>query len=86
MATPDEAWLEQLFDDAGHRFLSYLATRLKDGTDAQDLSQEVYLRLLRVDDVYLIRDPRRFALRVATNVANEWGRLSRHRLEERRIS
>lgn len=79
MTTPDEAWLEQLFDPGGRRFLGYLASRLKDGTDADDLAQEVYLRLLRVDDVHLIRDPRSFALRVATNVANEWGRLSRHR-------
>ena len=71
--------LERLFDDSGRRFLRYLASRLKDGTDADDLAQEVYLRLLRVDDSVLIRDPRRYALRVATNVAYEWGRLSRHK-------
>ncbi len=70
---------EPLFDAAGRRLLAHLAARLKDGTDADDLAQEVYLRLLRADDALVIQDPRRFAIRVATNVACEWGRLARHR-------
>jgi len=69
---------EPLFDAAGRRLLAHLAARLKDGTDADDLAQEVYLRLLRADDALVIQDPRRFAIRVATNVACEWGRLARH--------
>lgn len=73
-----DQWLGQLFDDAGRRFLHYLAARLKDGTDADDLAQEVYLRLLRADEALVIRDPRSFAIRVASNVACEWGRLARH--------
>jgi RNA polymerase sigma-19 factor, ECF subfamily len=75
----DEQWLSRLFDESGRRLLRYLAARLKDGTDADDLAQEVYLRLLRADDVLFIQDPRSFALRVATNVAYEWGRLLRHK-------
>lgn len=81
MALPGERWPQELFDGAGRRLLRYLAERLHDGTQADDIAQEAYLRLLRVDDALLIRDPRSFALRVATNVANEWGRLSRHRRE-----
>lgn len=81
MALPDDLWRKELFSDAGRRLLRYLASRLRDGTDADDLAQEAYLRLLRVDNVLLIRDPRSFALRVATHVAYEWGRLSRHRRE-----
>lgn len=81
MALPDRRWLDELFDDSGRRLLRYLASRLHDGTEADDLAQEAYLRLLRVDDALLIRDPRSFALKVATNVAAEWGRLSRHRRE-----
>lgn len=79
MSRADEQWLGRLFDESGRRSLRSLASRLKDGTEADDLAQEVYLRLLRVDDVLFIQDPRRFALRIATNVAYEWGRLSRHR-------
>jgi RNA polymerase sigma factor (sigma-70 family) len=81
VALPDELRRQELFDDSGRRLLRYLAARLRDGTEADDLAQEAYLRLLRVDDALLIRDPRSFALRVATNVATEWGRLSRHRRE-----
>ena len=79
MSRADEQWLGRLFDEAGRKWLRFLAARLKDGTEAEDLAQEVYLRLLRVDDVLLIQEPRNFALRVASNVASEWGRLSRHR-------
>lgn len=81
MALPDDLQPEELFDDSGRKLLRYLAARLRDGTEADDLAQEAYLRLLRVDDSLLIQNPRGFALRVATHVAYEWGRLSRHRRE-----
>lgn len=79
MHAENRQWFEQLFDDEGRRFLRQLAARFKDGTEADDLAQEVYLRLLRADDALVIRDPRSFAIKVASNVACEWGRLSRHR-------
>jgi len=60
--------------------LRFLAARLSSASEAEDLAQEVYLRLLRVEDVGLIRDPRAFALRVAANVAHEWRMLARNRL------
>lgn len=78
---PGDLRPEELFDDSGRKLLRYLAARLKDGTEEDDLAQEAYLRLLRVDDALLIQNPRGFALRVATHVAYEWGRLSRHRRE-----
>jgi RNA polymerase sigma factor (sigma-70 family) len=81
MALPGPRWPQKLFDQSGRRLLRYLATRLRDGTDADDLAQEAYLRLLRVDEALVVRDARSYALRVATNVATEWGRLSRHRRE-----
>lgn len=81
MALPDDLQPEELFDDSGRKLLRYLAARLRDGTEADDLAQEAYLRLLRADDSLLIQNPRGFALRVATHVAYEWGRLSRHRRE-----
>lgn len=79
MRTAKDPWPELLADAATRGLLRQLAARLKDGTDADDLAQEVYLRLLRADDALVIRDPRSFALRVASNVACEWGRLARHR-------
>lgn len=75
-----DKWLATLVDEAGPHLLRFLASRLADASQAEDLAQEVYLRLLRVDDVGLIRDPRAFALRVAANVAHEWRMLARNRL------
>ena len=79
MPRADEQWLAKLFHVPERKLLRHLASRLRDGTEAEDLAQEAYLRLLRVDDVLLIENPRSFALKVATNVAYEWGRLSRNR-------
>jgi RNA polymerase sigma factor (sigma-70 family) len=75
----DEKWLGRLFHEPERKFLRFLASRLRDGTEVDDLVQEAYLRLLRVEDVRAIDNPRSFATRVATNVAYEWGRLSRNR-------
>lgn len=49
-----------------------LSNRLADRTEVQDLAQEVYLRLLRVDTLDLVKNPRAYLYRVAVNVAGEW--------------
>lgn len=80
MLNAKRKWLAALVDQTGPDLLRFLASRLSDASRAEDLAQEVYLRLLRVDDVGLIRDPRAFALRVAANVAYEWRMLACNRL------
>jgi RNA polymerase sigma factor (sigma-70 family) len=40
--------------------------------DAQDLAQEVYLRLLRAERLDLIEEPQAYIYKVARNVAAEW--------------
>src|SRR5687768_1272079 len=52
-----------------HRFLM---RRLHNHDNAQDLAQEVYLRLLRVDNGELIRDPLAFLYRIALNLVYEF--------------
>jgi len=81
VAASKDQWLAELFGRSGRDLLRFLARRLPNARDAEDLAQEVYLRLLRVDDVGLIRDPRAFALRVASNVAHEHRMLLCNRLE-----
>lgn len=54
------------------RLLRYLRASLRTETDAQDVSQEVYLRLLRVPDDRVIEHPRAYLFRVAANVLNDW--------------
>lgn len=68
------AWAEEWHGD----LLKFLVRRASTSAEAQDLAQEVYLRLLRVDRLDLIRQPRSYLLRIAANVLYEW------RLKERR--
>ena len=72
-------WLAELTGDGGRRLLRLISGRLIDPQQADDLAQEVYLRLLRMQDDGIIREPRAFALRVAANIAYEWRMLSRNR-------
>lgn len=58
-----------------HRFLM---RRLRHRETAQDVAQEVYLRLLRVEDREVIRDPLAFLYRLAMNLIYEL-RLRRRR-------
>lgn len=55
-----------------HGLTRYLERRVPVSIDAQDLAQEVYLRLLRVEGFDSIAEPRAYLYRVASNVAAEW--------------
>ena len=50
----------------------YLRRRLPGRIDPQDLAQEVYVRLLRVEQLEHIKEPQAYLYRVASNVAAEW--------------
>lgn len=50
----------------------YLRRRLPGRIDPQDLAQEVYVRLLRVEQLEQIKEPQAYLYRVASNVAAEW--------------
>lgn len=49
--------------------------------DLDDVSQEVFLRLLRYDSAELVDHPQAYLFKVASNVAAEWAMRARHRLE-----
>lgn len=55
----------------GRQLHRYLAARLRDTTDVADLSQEVFLRLLRVDQHDRIRSPRRYLFTIASHVLHQ---------------
>jgi len=50
----------------------FLRRRLPQQFDAEDLAQEVYVRLLRVEKLEQIEEPQAYLYRVAINVAAEW--------------
>ena len=50
----------------------YLTKRLRSVHHAQDLAQEAYLRLLRVEDAEMVRKPQAYLYRIASNLAYEF--------------
>lgn len=71
--TPDwpqqiAAWADEWHDD----LVKFLSRRTTTSADAQDLAQEVYLRLLRVERLDLVEQPRSYLLRIAANLLHEW--------------
>lgn len=50
----------------------FLERRVPTRVDAQDLAQEVYLRLLRAEQLDFIAEPQAYLYRMASNVAAEW--------------
>jgi RNA polymerase sigma-70 factor (ECF subfamily) len=59
---------EQYYSEL-HRFLM---RRLRSAQQAQDLAQEAYLRLLRVERVELVRQPRAYLYRIAVKLVSEF--------------
>ena len=60
------------YDEYHLRLLSFLRSGLKADADAEDVSQEVYLRLLRIPEDRVVEHPRAYLFRVAANVINDW--------------
>jgi RNA polymerase sigma-70 factor (ECF subfamily) len=68
----DERLVERLAEDYGSDLVRFLARRVRTVVDAQDLAQEAYVRLLRLERKDLIRDPRSYLYRIASNVLFEF--------------
>lgn len=66
--TKVEAWFEEFHG----RLLGYLTHRLNIESEADDLAQEVFLRLLRLEDPAAVNHPRAFLFRIAANVVDDW--------------
>jgi RNA polymerase sigma-70 factor (ECF subfamily) len=79
MAEPNAGFVERLFAEHGRALHAYFLRRLRVKTDAPDLAQEVYLRLLRVGDVDAIRNPQHYLFTVASNLLKEHGVAQQHR-------
>ncbi len=67
--SPDVA---RWYDEYHLRLLSFLRTGLKADADTEDVSQEVYLRLLRIPEDRVVEHPRAYLFRVAANVIHDW--------------
>jgi RNA polymerase sigma factor (sigma-70 family) len=55
----------------GARVRRFLSTRTSNASDVPDLAQEVFLRLMRVDQHEVIRSPEAYLFTVASHVAHQ---------------
>src|SRR5580692_5052723 len=74
------AWVEAVVRKSDRELKRYLTLRIGSHAEAQDIAQEIYLRLLRLDNKHLIRSPEAFLFRLAANAVYEWRMRARNRL------
>jgi len=71
MPEPKQALLERLFAQHRRALESFFYRRIRSKPEAADLAQEVYLRLLRVNDTDAIINPEGYLYTVASNLVRE---------------
>jgi RNA polymerase sigma-70 factor (ECF subfamily) len=72
---PRQSFIGELVGRHGRKLRRYLAARLRNTSDVADLSQEVFLRFLRVERHDRIRSPEAYLFTIASHV------LAQHRLD-----
>ena len=77
MPKPTKALVERLFTEHYAALLAFFYRRIRTKSDASDLAQEVYLRMLRVADAEAIRNPEGYLYTVASNLVKEHAVLDR---------
>jgi RNA polymerase sigma-70 factor (ECF subfamily) len=78
MVESKRALVERLFAEHGGALRAFFYRRVRRHSEAADLAQEVYVRLLRVPDVDSIRNPEAYLFTVASNLAKEHAVRERH--------
>lgn len=71
MANSKHRLIERLFGQQQAAIASFIARRVRRKSDAVDLTQEVYLRLLRLGNAGVIENPEGYLFAVAANLVKE---------------
>jgi RNA polymerase sigma factor (sigma-70 family) len=71
MVDPKRGFVEKLFAEHRGALQRYIYRRLRTKSDAPDLAQEVYVRMLRLSDTEVIRNPQLYLYAVASNLVKE---------------
>ncbi len=74
MAESKQNLVERLFIEHGGALRAFLSRRVRKLPDAAELAQEVYLRMLRLEDSSLIENPEAYLYTVASNLAKAHSR------------
>jgi RNA polymerase sigma factor (sigma-70 family) len=75
--TPKTGLVEKLFAEHRRALQAFFYRRIRTKSDAADLAQEVYVRMLRVSDADAIRNPELYLYTVASNLVKEHAVLDR---------
>ncbi len=75
MADSKHTLVAKLFAEHGGALRAFLGRRVRKQPDAAELAQEVYLRILRLEDASIIENPEAYLYTVASNLAKEHSRL-----------
>jgi RNA polymerase sigma factor (sigma-70 family) len=75
MAESKHTLVARLFAEHGSALRTFIGRRVRKQPDAAELAQEVYLRMLRLDDASIIENPEAYLYTVASNLAREHARL-----------
>jgi RNA polymerase sigma factor (sigma-70 family) len=79
MTEPTNSLVERLFARHRDALQNFFYRRLRSKSDAADLAQEVYVRMLRVPDPDGIRNPEAYLYTVAANLLKESAAAERRR-------
>ena len=77
MADAKKGFVERLFAEHHRALQAFFYRRIRTKSDAPDLAQEVYVRMLRVSDTDAIRNPEAYLYTVASNLVKEHAVLGR---------
>jgi RNA polymerase sigma factor (sigma-70 family) len=77
MGDSNKGLVEKLFNEHCRAVQAFFYRRVRTKADALDLAQEVYVRLLRVNEMDAIRNPEHYLYAVASNLAKEHAALER---------
>jgi RNA polymerase sigma factor (sigma-70 family) len=75
-------FVERLFAEHFSALQGFFYRRIRTKSDAADLAQEVYLRMLRIQEPELIRNPEHYLYAVAANLVKEHSVLESRRARE----
>jgi RNA polymerase sigma factor (sigma-70 family) len=78
-ADPKTSLIERLFAEHGGALQAFFRRRIRSKSDAPDLVQEVYVRMMRVSHQESIRNPVLYLYTVANNLVKERAVLERQR-------
>jgi RNA polymerase sigma factor (sigma-70 family) len=76
-AEPKPSLVERLFGEHRSALQAFFRRRIRSKSDAADLAQEVYVRMLRVSNQEAIRNPVHYLYTVANNLVKEHAVLDR---------